>query len=132
MSGERDTDSLIKNLSPELDDASYVFVCVPERDVAKLAHIPLKGLFYEKEATTLICQRNAAESLKLVYNGVFRCITCQVHSSLEAVGLTARLSSALAQAGISANVVAAFYHDHIFVPESRAQEALKILQRLAC
>ena len=58
-------------------------------------------------------------------------ISLQVHSSLSAVGLTAALSSALANAGISANVVAALRHDHIFVPWDRREEALRCLQSLA-
>ncbi len=59
-----------------------------------------------------------------------RCITLQVHSSLEGVGLTAAVSSALAQAGIPANMVAGYHHDHVYVPSDSAQNALNILQDL--
>ena len=58
-------------------------------------------------------------------------ITLQVHSSLEAVGLTARVAESLADRGISANMVAAFHHDHVFVPWPRRAEALIILENLA-
>ena len=58
-------------------------------------------------------------------------ITLQVHSSLTAVGLTARVADALAEAGISANMVAAIHHDHVFVPWERREESLAILHRLS-
>jgi hypothetical protein len=53
-----------------------------------------------------------------------------VHSSLEAVGLTAAVAGALTAAGISANVVAAFHHDHVFVPADRAEAAMAQLDLL--
>ena len=61
---------------------------------------------------------------------MFRCITLDVHSSLEAVGLTAACAQALAAGGISANVVAGYSHDHILVPAPRAQDALAALDAL--
>jgi hypothetical protein len=61
---------------------------------------------------------------------VFQRITLSVHTSLEAVGLTAAVSSALAREGISANVVAAYYHDHIFVPVAKANQALSCILKL--
>ena len=57
-------------------------------------------------------------------------ISLEVHSGLEAVGLTATLSSRLAEHGISANVVAARNHDHLFVPWDRREEALAALRGL--
>ena len=58
-------------------------------------------------------------------------ISLDAHSSLEAVGLTAALSHALAKAGISANIVAALRHDHLFVPWDRREEALRCIEDLA-
>jgi hypothetical protein len=58
-------------------------------------------------------------------------IALGVHSSLEAVGLTARIAAALADRGIGANVVAAVHHDHVFVPWERREEALAALQALS-
>ena len=60
-----------------------------------------------------------------------RQITLKVHSSLEAIGLTAAMSRALMEAGISANVVAAYYHDHIFVPAADAERAVEALRQLS-
>ena len=65
------------------------------------------------------------------YSFVGAWITLNVHSALEAVGLTAAVSRALTEAGISCNVVAAYYHDHLFVPAEQGERALKILQDLA-
>lgn len=64
----------------------------------------------------------------LKFEGSFRQITLTVHSSLEAVGLTAAVSTKLASKGISANVIAAYYHDHIFVQSSKADAGLLALQ----
>lgn len=61
----------------------------------------------------------------------FARITLMVHSALEAVGLTAAVSGALAEAGIACNMVAGYHHDHLFVPWDRRDEALAVLQRLA-
>jgi uncharacterized protein len=53
-----------------------------------------------------------------------------VHSSLEAVGFLAAITARLAETGISVNAVSAFYHDHLFVPHDRADEALARLQEM--
>jgi hypothetical protein len=57
-------------------------------------------------------------------------ITLTVNSDLQAVGLTAVFASALGKAGISCNVVAGAYHDHIFVPIERTSEAIKVLKNM--
>lgn len=69
--------------------------------------------------------------LILEFEGSFRQITLTVHSSLEAVGLTAAVSTKLAAKGISANVIAAYYHDHIFVQTAKAELALSVLQEFS-
>tara|TARA_Y100000589_G_scaffold293059_1_gene297628 strand:- start:499 stop:786 length:288 start_codon:yes stop_codon:yes gene_type:complete len=84
----------------------------------------------ELEGWTIIIEQSTADDLCWTYQAVFQCITLQVHSSLEAVGLTAIVSGVLAEQGISANVVAGYHHDHIFVPQSRSSEALNLLLAL--
>ena len=79
----------------------------------------------------MILDQQEAEDANLDYRGVFYCITLNVHSSLEAVGLTAAIATRLAQHNISANVVAGFFHDHIFVPENDAEQALTALQTVS-
>ena len=68
-----------------------------------------------------------ADSFDLPYDGIFRCITLGVHSSLEAVGLTAAVAGKLAAHGIAANVIAAYFHDHVFVQANLADRAIGLL-----
>ena len=79
---------------------------------------------------TVVVSKIKAEKHKLSYDTIFNKITLEVHSSLEAVGLTAAISTALASCNISANVVAGYYHDHIFIPKDKADLALETLERL--
>ncbi len=129
MSGITDLDILLESISPVMQKGDYVFCIVPEvySDIAPLA--PL-AFFKESEGNTLILTLEEAEKSKLPYESVFKQITLTVHSSLEAVGLTAAVSSKLASRGISANVVAAYFHDHIFVPKEKAEEAMRALKEL--
>jgi hypothetical protein len=81
----------------------------------------------DKEGLSLVIERGTAELAGLPTGSVFRRISLDIHSSLEAVGLTAAISTKLTEKGISANIIAGFYHDHVFVPLSRANEALQAL-----
>jgi uncharacterized protein len=126
VSGERDLGRLLAGLDPRPDPEEWVFVAVAEvpDGVAPLM------TFREAEALTCIVGVGEARRAGLPDAPVFRRITLGVHSSLEAVGLTAAVASALAEAGMSANVVAAWHHDHVFVPADRAEAALERLRRL--
>lgn len=85
----------------------------------------------EDEGLTLIMTQEQADELDLAYDFVAAWITLQIHSALEAVGLTAVVSRVLTDAGISANVVAGYTHDHVFVPHDRASDAMRALATLA-
>lgn len=129
MSGITDLDALLKTMEPALAEGSFVYACVPADEVsAQLFRKPV-GIFHEAEGVTLIVPAAAAEGLSA--SPPMRMITLTVHSSLEAVGLTGAFAAALTQEGISANVVAAFHHDHIFVPERDAERALEALRALS-
>ena len=134
VSGETDLSKLIGSMQPFLSEPEYVFASIDNGNLAfvakLLAQLEPLGTFYEKEGLTVITLKSNADALGISYEGVFQCITLNVHSSLEAVGLTAAVSSALANEGISANVVAAYYHDHIFVPMVKANQALSCLLKL--
>lgn len=130
MSGETDLKRLLAEMEPMLHDGEYVYCTVEGRAAAWFALEPI-GTFRENEGNTLILERARAEAAGLSYGPVLRLITLSVHSALEAVGLTAAVSGALTQAGISANVVAAYYHDHIFVPAADAKRAVEVLQTLS-
>ena len=130
MTAIRDLEMLLREMRPALRDDDYVYCCVPPEDAAK--HIASAfGMFREDEGVTLILEKSHAEREALAYGPVMRCITLTVHSALEAVGLTAAVSAALTRHGISANVVAAYHHDHIFVPASDAERALLALKEAA-
>lgn len=130
MSGERDLAVLLHRAAPRRVDGEYVYTRLdPGTAVPDDAH-PVVTVT-EREGLTLVLPRAEADGLGLPYTFVAAWITLEVHSALEAVGLTAAFSTALADAGIPANVVAGFTHDHLFVPVARAAEALHALGSLA-
>jgi hypothetical protein len=127
MSGITDLEQLLASMEPSLVDGEFVF-CTVKGSLAEYLMLDILGSFKEQEGLTLILPKLQAEQAELDYEGVFRMITLNVHSSLEAVGLTAAVSNKLAERNISANVVAAYYHDHIFVQSSKADAALAALK----
>ena len=130
MGGETDLKTLIANLMPLMRPETYVFCTLQSgRYGDKLETRPLAS-FLEKEGLTLVVTQAQADREGLSYQGLFRCITLEVHSSLEAVGLTAVVASALAAENISANVMAAYYHDHVFVPFADGEAALEIIKAI--
>lgn len=129
MSGETNLARLLQSMTPQLNPGQYVFCCIPaEYDCSGLQ--PIASL-RESEGLSLVLPREVADAYNLSYDYVAAWITLEVHSSLAAVGLTASFSTALAQAGISCNVVAGFHHDHLFVPCERAEKALSTLCALS-
>lgn len=130
MSGEKELSLLLASMCPSLDDKDYVFTTVSDVNALMQSGIQPKAMFVENEGTTLVLTVADAQLVQLPFTGKYRCITLNVHSSLEAVGLTAAVATALAKVNISANVIAAYYHDHIFVPEAKASQALDTLLAL--
>ncbi len=128
MSRENKPQTLIKKVAPKLNKGLYVFVT--SNDLKKIAASEILCQFREKEGTTLILEKSVADKLGFSYFFVASWITLTVHSSLEAVGLTARVSTVLAKEGISCNALAAYHHDHIFVPYKDADRAISILRKL--
>jgi hypothetical protein len=131
FSGKRNLDELLASLEPILLDGEFAFVTFPETPYGAHAELNPVAAFAEAEGLTLVVPRHQAQVAGLRFEGVFKMITLNVHSSLTAVGLTAAVAEALTRRGISANVVAAFHHDHVFVPAERAEEALRALEELA-
>lgn len=130
MSGETDLNTLLQTLQPVLSVEAFVFVSVPYAvSPTQLANALM--VYKESEGTTLILESSFASNEGFAVHSTFKRITCNVHSSLDAVGMTAAMSAALTRANISANVVAGYYHDHIFVPTGRANEAVAVLLELA-
>ena len=126
---ERDLNTLLIFMKPALDPREWVF-CSVDRSFLTSAHRPLL-VFHEPEGTTIVIEREVAESLGLEYAFVSRHITLRVHSDLNAVGFLSTIASELAKHMIPTNAVSAFYHDHLFVPLDKAEEALRILESLS-
>jgi hypothetical protein len=116
-------------MSPQLNAGEYVFCSVPDGKLP--AGLEVLGSFREQEGLTVIVERCDAETAGFSFDYVAAWITLNVHSALEAVGLTAAFATALAQAGISCNVIAGYYHDHLFVGQADADRALRVLRDLA-
>ena len=131
MVGIVEIDVLLKEMKPVLDRTDYVFStkdCFQiNEEITALNPI---ATFLESEGMTVVLSEVKAKRHKLHYDTVFNKITLEVHSSLEAVGLTAAISTALASHNISANVIAGYYHDHIFIPKDNADLALETLEGL--
>lgn len=128
MAGEKDLAVLLKSMQPAHVPGDYVFCTIA--DPGKIATSEIVLLFREKESHTVIIKKELADELKLNYSFIAAWISLTVHSSLEAVGLTAAFSSALSREGISCNVVAGFYHDHLFVHKKDVHKAMEILNRM--
>ena len=130
MTGDRDLTALLRNMQPDLQEGTFVFCTLAPSEPIPADINPLLT-FREQEGTTLVIQREEAEAAELRYEFASRLITLTVHSSLNAVGFLAAITARLAEAGISVNAVSAFYHDHLFVPAHRADEALLVLQEMS-
>lgn len=123
----RDLNRLLAEMTPVLDPKTYVFVTMPNGATAPAA-TPLMT-FKEDEGLTLILRE--ADAAGLHSDFACRRITLTVHSALDAVGFLAAVTACLTSAGISTNAVAAFHHDHLFVPAARANDALAALNKLS-
>nr|WP_067295124.1 ACT domain-containing protein [Marinobacterium profundum] len=126
MPGITELDELLRSMSPDLLEPEFVF-CSVSGSLNEYLSLKPVATFVEPEGLTLVLEKSVALKAGLSFEGSFKQITLTVHSSLEAVGLTAAVSTKLASKGISANVIAAFYHDHIFVQSAKADAALSAL-----
>ncbi|GGQ18859.1 MULTISPECIES: ACT domain-containing protein [Shewanella] len=126
MSGMTDLALLLTSMSPKLMDGEFVF-CTVQGEYEQYAQLNPLATFRESEGLTLVVNKEAAMAAGLTFEACFKQITLTVHSSLEAVGLTAAVAAKLTEFNISANVIAAYYHDHVFVPTDKAQLALTAL-----
>lgn len=131
MPGEKNLDTLLALMSPNLIDGEYVFCNFKNAGYGSHSDLEPIASFMESEGLTLVIPKAKANERSLSYESVFKCITLSVHSSLDAVGLTAAFSQKLADDGISANVIAGYYHDHIFVQKEQAARAVEALKEFA-
>lgn len=130
MPGETDVAMLLATMQPVLRAEAYVFCTITPSELASLSATPL-GMFREREGVTVIMTVPAAQQIGLLTDSTWAYIELTVHSALTAVGFLAVISQRLAEAGISVNVVSAYYHDHLFVPWEQREQAMAVLCELA-
>lgn len=129
MNGEKNLEILLKTMKPKHNVGEFVFCEIEDLEKIKLSDVIMS--FREEESITIITKIEIANKLNLKYSFIASWITLTIHSSLEAVGLTAAFSKALSENGISCNVVAALYHDHIFVDKKDTEKAMEILNKFS-
>lgn len=129
--GETDLQEILKNLKLSVHEGEYVFCCLPDLLAVDIDMKEVKSMIREQEGLSVVIAQGYADALQLRYDFVASWITIDVHSSLSAVGLTAAISKALTQHSISCNVVAGFYHDHLFVSRTDCDRAVAILYSLS-
>ena len=130
MAGETNLAALLMGMRPALQPGNFVFATMPPEGSIPTGAEPLM-IFREAEGWTLILLEEQARAAGLTFAFPCRMITLEIHSSLDAVGFLAAITARLAAAGMGVNPVSAFYHDHLFVPADRAEEALAILKEMA-
>ncbi|MGF1461285.1 MAG: ACT domain-containing protein [Leptolyngbyaceae cyanobacterium] len=130
LPGEIHLKTLLANMQPKLQPTVFVFATIARASDLPTNVVPLCQ-FQEAEGTTLILAQADADRINLPYAYPCRMITLTIHSNLAAVGLIATVTQALAAMGISTNVISAYFHDHIFVPQAQAAAAIACLKALA-
>jgi hypothetical protein len=113
-------------MQPVVRDGEYVFV-----SLTRLPDVDCEATIREDEGVTCVVRRSVADEMGWAYDFVAGWITLEVHSALAAVGLTAAVSQALTSQGISCNVIAGYFHDHLLVPLDRVADATRTLEGLS-
>ncbi|MFX0207851.1 MAG: ACT domain-containing protein [Candidatus Hodarchaeota archaeon] len=129
MSGISNLKTLLKLMKPKIMDCEFIFCTISETHFSELNITPLL-MFTEEEGITLIVKKKIAENYSIPYSGVWAWIILTVHSNLSAVGFLSVITDTFAKSGISVNIVSAYYHDHLFVPIEKANQAMRLLEEL--
>lgn len=129
MVGSTNLSQLLASMSPDLRDEIYVFITLKPN--ATVPNIGAVMQFNEAEGISLIAPLERAKTAKLDYEFPCRMITLNIHSSLEAVGFLAVITTHLARLNIGVNPVSGFYHDHLFIPKDRAEDVMTSLAELS-
>ena len=130
MPGEKNLSKLLANLSPTLTEEEYVFCTFIDSSYGDFSELKPVASMMEKEGLSLVLEKKKAEMANIKFQSSFRCISLGVHSDLISIGLTAKISSALSENGISSNIIAGYFHDHVLVPSCQAENALEVLNKL--
>jgi hypothetical protein len=127
MPGETNLQKLLGSMSPELLPGIFVFATLPP-GTSRPAGVNPMMTFREREGDTLILPEGEARAAGLPFAFPSRMITLNIHSSLDAIGFLAAITARLAAAGMGVNPVSGYFHDHLFVPADRVEEAMTILR----
>jgi hypothetical protein len=129
MKGETNISVLIKGMAPILNNGEFIFSTLGDSSIVDRADTIFE--FKEREGLSIVIEKQKADRLGLEYDLVYSWITLTIHSSLDAVGFTALFSTELAKHRISCNVIAGYYHDHIFVSKKDTRKAIQVLTNLS-
>ena len=128
----RDTNQMIAGMAPRLQPGAWYFCKLDAGDRRLNDLVPKTlGMFREPEAVSLVLSDVDMKAAGLDGEGPMAWLQLDVMSALDGVGLTAAVSAALSEAGIPANVVAAYHHDHVFVPHELGPKAVAALEQRA-
>jgi len=130
MPGETDLAALLRDLKPMLAEEEHGFANIPIGAGWPQGLVPV-ATFAETEGASVIALASILEGIGIDHERGWAKITIGANSALSAVGLTAKIASALAETGISANIVAAYHHDHVFVPWARRDDAMMVLENIS-
>ncbi len=130
MAGIIGLDEILSTLEPQLMDGEFVFCTFKDAVYGDYAGLNPLCSYREAEGLTLIIERDIADNADIQYTSIYKLLTLKVHSSLDAVGLTAAVTTTLSNHNISGNVVAAYFRDHVFVPSDKAFEAIEVLKNI--
>ncbi len=128
MNGNTNLAEVLRSISVDTDSTAYGFASL--KDDLPLPANEVLCTYREKEGLTVVADTNYLHDKHIDFEGPFAKLSIEVHTSLELVGLTAALAKALTESGISANVIAAYYHDHIFAPFDKRNEAVGAIMNL--
>ncbi len=129
---ETDLSKLLETLSVHRRDGIWRFETI-DKDEASWAE-----LVTLREARNIAMLFQEAEGLSVILSALdatpqenrWVWLELSVYSDLQAVGFLAKVAAALAEAGVPCNAVAAYHHDHIFVPELKVDIAIKAIEDL--
>ena len=130
MPGKTNLKEILHNINPRLLDETFVFITSRKPPEDLINSLKPKATFLEDEGITLVINQKNADAHSLQYDGIFKCISLGVHSSLESHGLISTITRELTKHKISSNIFSGYFHDHIFVQDNLAAEALKVISSL--
>ncbi|PSL21262.1 ACT domain-containing protein [Shimia abyssi] len=122
--------AMIAGMTPQLRPEVFVFSTLTDLDQARDLLPVAFSATREEEGLSLVLPIKVAQDAGHATDQPMHCITLNVYSALDGVGLTAAVASALAAKNIPCNMIAGYHHDHVLVPDDRSAQALSVLQTL--